>query len=155
LRPAYAQLHAARRRVVPIVDGGRVVGVLTRQGAIRSGVYSPPLDASGRPRVAPAVGTNGAVRGKAGALPAAGADTRRVDSAHGHQRTMRGAHPQVRAADRRVRVVAGNVVTADGVRGLVEAGAAIVKVGVGAGAMCTTRMMTGVGRPQLSAVMEC
>jgi IMP dehydrogenase len=57
--------------------------------------------------------------------------------------------------DRRVPVVAGNVVTADGVRDLVEAGADVVKVGVGPGAMCTTRMMTGVGRPQFSAVLEC
>jgi IMP dehydrogenase len=61
----------------------------------------------------------------------------------------------VRALDPQVPVVAGNVVTADGVRDLVDAGADIVKVGVGPGAMCTTRMMTGVGRPQLSAVLEC
>src|SRR5699024_5345078 len=155
LRLAYEQLHAARRRVVPIVDGGRVVGVLTRKGAIRSGVYSPALDASGRLRVAAAVGINGDVRGKAEALLAAGADTLVVDTAHGHQRKMLDALAQVRAADPRVPVVAGNVVTADGVRDLVEAGATIVKVGVGPGAMCTTRMMTGVGRPQLSAVMEC
>src|SRR5690606_1169395 len=61
----------------------------------------------------------------------------------------------VRALDPGVPVVAGNVVTAEGVRDLIEAGADIVKVGVGPGAMCTTRMMTGVGRPQFSAVLEC
>lgn len=155
LRLAYEQLHAARRRVVPVVDEGRVVGVLTRKGAVRADVYSPALDASGRLRVAAAVGINGDVRGKTEELLAAGADTLVVDTAHGHQRTMLEALAQVRAADPRVPIVAGNVVTADGVRDLVEAGATIIKVGVGPGAMCTTRMMTGVGRPQLSAVLEC
>src|SRR3712207_6869749 len=62
---------------------------------------------------------------------------------------------QVRGLDPRVPVVAGNVVTPDGVRDLVDAGADIVKVGVGPGAMCTTRMMTGVGRPQFAAVLDC
>ena len=61
----------------------------------------------------------------------------------------------VRALDPQVPIVAGNVVAAEGVRDLIEAGADIVKVGVGPGAMCTTRMMTGVGRPQFSAVLEC
>src|ERR1041384_8348143 len=61
----------------------------------------------------------------------------------------------VRALDPRVPIVAGNIVSAEGVRDLIEAGADIIKVGVGPGAMCTTRMMTGVGRPQFSAVLEC
>ncbi|MGP7961058.1 GuaB1 family IMP dehydrogenase-related protein [Sanguibacter sp. A247] len=155
LRLAYEQLHSARRRIVPVVDRGQVVGVLTRKGAVRSDVYAPALDDSGRLRIAAAVGINGDVRGKAEALVAAGADTLVVDTAHGHQRTMLDALAQVRAADPRVPIVAGNVVTAGGVRDLVDAGATIVKVGVGPGAMCTTRMMTGVGRPQLSAVLEC
>ena len=78
-----------------------------------------------------------------------------VDTAHGHQEKMLSALRAVRGLSPSVPVVAGNVVTADGVRDLVEAGADIVKVGVGPGAMCTTRMMTGVGRPQFSAVLEC
>ncbi|HHU44759.1 MAG TPA: GuaB1 family IMP dehydrogenase-related protein, partial [Actinomycetales bacterium] len=84
-----------------------------------------------------------------------GADTLVVDTAHGHQETMIEALGRVRALDPGVPIVAGNVVTADGVRDLVAAGADIVKVGVGPGAMCTTRMQTGVGRPQFSAVLEC
>jgi IMP dehydrogenase len=68
---------------------------------------------------------------------------------------MIGALKRVRALGPQVPIVAGNVVTAEGVRDLVEAGADVVKVGVGPGAMCTTRMMTGVGRPQFSAVLEC
>jgi IMP dehydrogenase len=109
----------------------------------------------GRLRVAVAIGVNGDVEDKAEALLAAGADVLVIDTAHGHQEKMIGALRRVRRLDPRVPVVAGNVVTAEGVRDLVEAGADIVKVGVGPGAMCTTRMMTGVGRPQFSAVLEC
>jgi GMP reductase len=76
-----------------------------------------------------------------------------VDTAHGHQERMISALRAVRGAG--VPIAAGNVVTAEGVTDLVQAGADIVKVGVGPGAMCTTRMMTGVGRPQFSAVLEC
>lgn len=82
-------------------------------------------------------------------------DTLVVDTAHGHQEGMIEALKAVRALDPQVPIVAGNVVAAEGVRDLIEAGADIVKVGVGPGAMCTTRMMTGVGRPQFSAVLEC
>ena len=78
-----------------------------------------------------------------------------MDTAHGHQDRMVEALGAVRALDPAVPVVAGNVVSAEGTRALIEAGADIVKVGVGPGAMCTTRMMTGVGRPQFSAVLEC
>jgi IMP dehydrogenase len=78
-----------------------------------------------------------------------------VDTAHGHQERMINTLRAVRALHPVVPVVAGNVVTAEGVADLVAAGADIVKIGVGPGAMCTTRMMTGVGRPQFSAVLEC
>jgi IMP dehydrogenase len=98
---------------------------------------------------------NGDVKAKASELLDAGVDTLVVDTAHGHQERMREALQAVRGLDPQVPVAAGNVVSADGVRDLVEAGADIVKVGVGPGAMCTTRMMTGVGRPQFSAVLEC
>ncbi|OLR90052.1 GMP reductase [Actinokineospora bangkokensis] len=138
------------------VDGdGRLVGVLTTKGALRADIYRPALDARGRLRVAAAVGVNGDVEAKAAALLAAGVDALVVDTAHGHQEKMITALKAVRAVDPRVPVVAGNVVTPDGVRDLVAAGADVVKVGVGPGAMCTTRMMTGVGRPQFSAVLEC
>ena len=115
----------------------------------------PAVDAAGHLRVAAAVGVNGDVAVKAKALLATGVDCLVVDTAHGHQDRMVEALPAVRSLDPQVPVVAGNVVSAEGVRDLVEAGADIVKVGVGPGAMCTTRMMTGVGRPQFSAVLEC
>src|SRR5581483_2030939 len=106
-------------------------------------------------RIAAALGVNGDVVGKTEALLAAGVDVLVVDTAHGHQERMVEALRLVRKLDPPVPVVAGNVVSADGTRELIDAGADIVKVGVGPGAMCTTRMMTGVGRPQFSAVLEC
>ncbi|WP_225754411.1 GuaB1 family IMP dehydrogenase-related protein [Actinotalea sp. Marseille-Q4924] len=155
LEAAFDRLHTSRRRFTPVVADGRLVGVITRTGALRSSVYRPALDADGRLRVGAAVGINGDVAGRAAALLEAGVDVLVVDTAHGHQRKMLEGVAAVRALGPAVPVVAGNVVTAEGTRDLVEAGADVVKVGVGPGAMCTTRMMTAVGRPQFSAVLEC
>ncbi|HSE69168.1 MAG TPA: GuaB1 family IMP dehydrogenase-related protein, partial [Nocardioidaceae bacterium] len=155
-RTAFERLDEARRRLAPVVDAdGRLVGVLTRTAALRSTLYAPAVDAQDRLRVAAAIGVNGDVAAKAKALLEVGVDCLVVDTAHGHQDRMVEALGAVRSLDPQVPVAAGNVVSAEGVRELVEAGADIVKVGVGPGAMCTTRMMTGVGRPQFSAVMEC
>jgi IMP dehydrogenase len=134
---------------------GALAGVLTRTGAVRAGIYTPALDAQARLRIAAAVGINGDVAAKARDLVEAGADLLVVDTAHGHQQRMIDALAAVKSLDPGVPVVAGNVVSAEGVRDLVAAGADILKVGVGPGAMCTTRMMTGVGRPQFSAVLDC
>lgn len=160
LRAAFETLDGARRKFAPVVDGAGVLhGVLTRTGALRSALYRPALDAGGRLRVGVAIGINGDVAAKAGAALAAGTDVLVVDTAHGHQERMLEALARVREvvdrAGRAVPLAAGNVVTAAGVRDLVDAGADVVKVGVGPGAMCTTRMMTAVGRPQFSAVLEC
>jgi IMP dehydrogenase len=153
---AFNRLHERGHRLAPVVDAqGHLVGVLTRTGALRATLYSPAVDGAGRLRIAAAVGVNGDVAGKAKALLEAGADLLVVDTAHGHQEKMISALAAVRGLDPGVPIVAGNVVTAEGTRDLIEAGADIVKVGVGPGAMCTTRMMTGVGRPQFSAVLEC
>ena len=134
---------------------GSLAGVLTRTGAIRAGIYTPAVDAQGRLRIAAAVGINGDVAAKARALAEAGVDVLVVDTAHGHQSKMLEALSAVAALDLGLPLAAGNVVSAAGTRDLINAGASIVKVGVGPGAMCTTRMMTGVGRPQFSAVVEC
>jgi len=155
-RQAFEGLHEGRHRLAPVVDGsGRLVGILTRRAALRATLYAPAVDASDRLRVAAATGVNGDVSGRAEALLATGIDLLVVDTAHGHQERMLEALRLVRKLDPAVPVAAGNVVSAEGVRDLVDAGADIIKVGVGPGAMCTTRMMTGVGRPQFSAVMEC
>jgi IMP dehydrogenase len=160
-REVFDRLHGRNDRVALGVDEeGRLVGVLTEVGALRADLYRPALDDKGRLRVAAAVGVNGDVAAKTTALIEAGVDTLVVDTAHGHQEKMITALRTIRAAadaarQEHVVIVAGNVVTAEGTRDLIEAGADVVKVGVGPGAMCTTRMMTGVGRPQFSAVLEC
>jgi IMP dehydrogenase len=151
----YDVLADARVEAAPVVEGDRLVGVITRKGALRSAIYSPAVNASGQLLTSAAVGINGDVAGKARALLAAGVDLLVVDTAHGHQEKALEAMRAARSVAGSAPVVAGNVVTAQGTRDLIEAGADVVKVGVGPGAMCTTRMMTGVGRPQFSAVEEC
>jgi IMP dehydrogenase len=155
-RSAFDFLNTERRRLAPVVDkSGKLVGILTKTGALRATLYQPALDAKSKLRIACAVGINGDVAAKAKALIDAGADVLVVDTAHGHQVKMIEALKLIRALSPKIPLVAGNVVTAAGTKDLIEAGADIIKVGVGPGAMCTTRMQTGVGRPQFSAVLEC
>jgi len=153
-RAAFDLMVAADLEFAPVLHDGKVAGTISRKGALRSTLYSPALDAHGRLLVAAAVGINGDVAGKARALADAGVDVIVVDTAHGHQEGMLRAISAVAGLDLGLPIVAGNIVTADAVRDLVGAGANILKVGVGPGAMCTTRMMTAVGRPQFSAVLE-
>ncbi|MET0933694.1 MAG: GuaB1 family IMP dehydrogenase-related protein [Mycetocola sp.] len=153
-RAAFDLLVAADLDFAPVLEHGRLVGTLSRTSALRSTLYAPAVDASGRLLVAAAIGINGDVATKAKALAAAGVDTLVLDTAHGHQSGMLRALSIVKGLGLGIPLVAGNVVTAAGVTDLVAAGADIVKVGVGPGAMCTTRMMTAVGRPQFSAVLE-
>jgi len=153
---AFNRLIAGHHRLAPVIAAdGRLVGILTRNAALRATLYKPAVDAERRLRIGAAIGITGDVAGRADKLLAAGVDVLVVDTAHGHQQRMLAALRAVRSLGPAVPVVAGNVVTAAGVADLVKAGADIVKVGVGPGAMCTTRMMTGVGRPQFSAVLEC
>ncbi len=162
-----APVHADPRRIFELLehapidvavltdDDGVLAGVVTRIGAVRAGLYTPAVDGAGRLRIAAAVGINGDVAAKAQALAEVGVDVLVVDTAHGHQVKMLDAIKSVAALELGLPLAAGNVVSAEGTRDLIAAGASIVKVGVGPGAMCTTRMMTGVGRPQFSAVLEC
>lgn len=155
-RQAFDILHEHSRKIAPVIDdAGLLVGVLTRSAALRASLYTPATDQAGRLRIGVAIGINGDVAGRAQNLIKAGADVLVIDTAHGHQDTMIEAIKKVRALNPSIPIAAGNVVTAQGVRDLAEAGADIIKVGVGPGAMCTTRMQTGVGRPQFSAVLEC
>ena len=155
-KEAFEFLTQQRRKLAPVINkAGKLIGIITRTGALRATMYQPALDSNGKLKVAAAVGINGDVASKAKQLLAAGADVLVVDTAHGHQKKMVEALKTIRALDPSVPIVAGNVVTAAGTRELIEAGADIIKVGVGPGAMCTTRMQTGVGRPQFSAVLEC
>ena len=153
-RAAFDLMVAADLEFAPVLHHGAVIGTLSRKSALRSTLYTPALDDSGRLKVAAAIGINGDVGAKAQALVAAGVDVLVIDTAHGHQAGMARAIKAVADLKLGVPIVAGNIVTAEAVRDLVAAGANIIKVGVGPGAMCTTRMMTAVGRPQFSAVLE-
>jgi IMP dehydrogenase len=155
LEAIFERLSNHHLKAAPVLSGKKLVGLVTRKGALRSTLYKPALDAKGRLRVAAAIGINGDVRAKAKLLVELGVDLLVVDTAHGHQQKMLSALEAVRESAGRTPVLAGNVVTREATRDLLAAGADLVKVGVGPGAMCTTRMMTGVGRPQFSAVLDC
>ncbi|WP_029146307.1 GuaB1 family IMP dehydrogenase-related protein [Microbacterium luticocti] len=153
-RHAFDLIVDSGAETVCVLAHGALIGTLSRRSALRATLYTPAVDADGRLIVAAAVGINGDTQAKAKALIAAGVDVLVVDTAHGHQDGMLHALQDVAAVAGGIPIAAGNVVTAEGVHDLVAAGASIVKVGVGPGAMCTTRMMTAVGRPQFSAVLE-
>jgi IMP dehydrogenase len=154
-REAFLRMEQARVKAAPVLDGeGRLVGVLTRDDAVRLELLKPALDDRGQLMVAAALGISAQVAAAAARLVDIGISVVVLDTAHGHQRRMMEAVREVRAAlGKRVPIVAGNVCTAEGTRDLIEAGADVVKVNVGPGAMCTTRMQTGAGRPTFSAVL--
>ena len=153
---AFEVLTDKRRKLAPVINSeGELVGILTRTGALRATLYKPAVDKNGKLKIAAAVGINGDVSKKAQQLINADVDVLVVDTAHGHQKKMIEVLKTIKALNPSIPIVAGNVVTKDGVRDLINAGADIIKVGVGPGAMCTTRMQTGVGRPQFTAVLEC
>lgn len=156
-RDAFLLMERARVKAMPVLDeDGRLHGVLTRDDAVRLELLRPAKSAGGALMVAAAIGISSEARRAAEALLEIGVDVLVLDTAHGHQRRMLEAVRAVREAVRdRAPLVAGNVCTAEGTRELIEAGADVVKVNVGPGAMCTTRMQTGVGRPTFSAVHAC
>lgn len=152
----FRALSERRIHFAPVVDSdGRLRGAVTEKGALRSTLYRPAVDATGKLAVAAALGVSGDVAGRARRLTELGVDVLVLDTAHGHQDRMLDALTEVRSAAPDTPIVAGNVVTPQGTLDLIDRGADVVKVGVGPGAMCTTRMMTGVGRPQFSAVLDC
>lgn len=153
-RHAFDLIVAAEAETVCVLHHGHLVGTLSQRTALRSTLYRPAVDGDGRLIVAAAVGINGDVAAKAKSLAAAGVDVLVIDTAHGHQEGMLRALETVAGLGLGIPIAAGNIVTAEGAHDLVNAGASILKVGVGPGAMCTTRMMTAVGRPQFSAVLE-
>jgi IMP dehydrogenase len=156
-RDAFLQMDEARVKAAPVLDdAGRLVGVLTRDDAVRLELLRPALSPSGELMVAAAVGISAQAPETARKLMELGVSAIVLDTAHGHQRRMLETIRGVKAiVGNRIPVVAGNVCTAEGTRALIEAGADVVKVNVGPGAMCTTRMQTGAGRPTFTAVLVC
>ena len=156
LSEMHGELSERNLRFAPIVnDKGVLIGAITKRGAVRSKMFTPALDAKGRLMIGAAIGVNGDVADKAARALELGVDVLVIDTAHGHQKKMISAIKSVKALNPKVPIVGGNIVTARAAQDLLDAGADILKVGVGPGAMCTTRMMTGVGRPQFSALLEC
>lgn len=152
----YQQLFDNHINSAPVVDdNGKLIGIITQKSALRANLYSPAIDNNNNLKVAVALGVNGDVKVKAEKILSFGADLLVIDTAHGHQQKMIDAIKAIRSISQTIKIVAGNVVTAEGTNALIDAGANIIKVGVGPGAMCITRMMTGVGRPQFSAILEC
>lgn len=150
-------LHAHRIEKLPLVDsGGRLQALITLKD-IEKGLNFPNAakDARGRLLAAAAVGVGDAGFRRAEALVAAGVDLLVVDTAHGHSRGVLQAVERMRAAWPQVDIAAGNVATPEAVRALAEAGADAVKVGIGPGSICTTRVVSGVGMPQVTAISRC
>jgi IMP dehydrogenase len=153
-----AERILAKHRVekLPVVDGeGRLKGLITVKDIHKRRQYpTANKDEIGRLRVAAAIGAGGDFLTRAKALIDAGVDALVVDTAHGHAEAVLDATARVRDAFPDVQLIAGNVATRDGARSLVERGVDAVKVGVGPGSICTTRVVTGVGVPQLTAVFD-
>jgi IMP dehydrogenase len=157
LAEAKRLLHERRIEKLLVVDeGNRLTGLLTTKD-IEQAVLNPFAckDALGRLRVAPATSVGDTGFERSVALIEAGADVVVVDTAHGHSAGVLEAVSRVKAHAPSVQVVAGNVATAAATRALIEAGADAVKVGIGPGSICTTRMVAGVGVPQMTAIMDC
>ncbi len=142
---------------LPVVDAaGMLVGLITYKDILK--LKQRPnacKDKLGRLRVAAAIGVTGDTMDRAAALVEAGVDAVVIDTAHGHTRGVIEMLQQVKKAFPKIDVVVGNIATAEAARALVEAGADAVKVGIGPGSICTTRVIAGVGVPQLTAIHDC
>ena len=149
-------LHEHRiEKLVVVDDAHRCIGLITVKDIEKA--QSNPMaakDGAGRLLVAAATGAGDEGAERAAALIDAGVDVVVVDTAHGHSEGVLNAVTTVRKMANDVQVIGGNVATADGARALIDAGADAVKVGIGPGSICTTRMVAGVGVPQLTAIMD-
>jgi IMP dehydrogenase len=157
--PAEARrlLHKHRiERLIVVDEDGRCVGLLTVKDMEKSQTNPNACkDEQGRLRVAAASTVGDAGFERSQALIDAGVDALVIDTAHGHSRAVLMAVERVKKLSNRVQVVAGNVATGDGCKALIDAGADAVKVGIGPGSICTTRIVAGVGVPQLTAIADC
>lgn len=157
LEEAKTILHRHRIEKLLVVDDDYTLQGLITVKDIMKRIRHPDAseDELGRLRVGAAVGTGEGLRERAEALVDIGVDVLAIDSAHGHSQGVMRALEQLKAWFPDTDVIAGNVVTAEGTRALIERGADAVKVGVGPGSICTTRVVTGAGMPQITAITEC
>ena len=149
-------LHEHKIEKLPVVDDeGFLKGLITVKDIFKRRLFPEAAkDEHGRLKVGAAVGTSTLDFARAGELVKAGVDVLVIDSAHGHSEGVQTAVGRLKESFPDVELIAGNVATREGARALVERGVDAVKVGVGPGSICTTRVVTGVGVPQLTAVME-
>jgi IMP dehydrogenase len=157
LDEARSLMKARRIEKLLVTDGqGKLTGLLTLKDSEQA-VLNPVAckDGLGRLRVAAASTVGDAGFERSQALVEAGVDIVVIDTAHGHSEGVGQAVERLKKLSNEVQVIAGNVATAEGTRALIGAGADAVKVGIGPGSICTTRMVAGVGVPQLTAVMDC
>jgi IMP dehydrogenase len=157
LDEAKSLMEARRIEKLLVVDGdGKLTGLLTLKD-IEQAVLNPQAckDELGRLRVAAATTVGDAGFERSEALIDAGVDLVVIDTAHGHSEGVAIAVERIKKLSNKVQVMAGNVATAEATRALIGAGADAVKIGIGPGSICTTRMVAGVGVPQLTAIMDC
>ena len=150
-------MHGHRKEVLPIVDGGgRLVGLITLKDIDKTTRHPNSItDDHGRLLAAAALGVGPDRAERTDALVDADVDVIVIDTAHGHSKAVVEAIRETKSRHPALQVMAGNVATYEGARALMEAGADAVKVGIGPGSICTTRVVAGVGVPQLSAIMDC
>ncbi len=157
LEKAKELLHLHRiEKLLVVNDQGQLEGLITIRDLLQAEKFPHAnKDALGRLRVAAAVGVGGDNAERTDALVEAGVDALVVDTAHGHTKGVIDRVRAIRSKYSELTIVAGNVATGDGCRALIEAGADAVKVGIGPGSICTTRVVSGIGVPQITAIMEC
>ena len=157
LNEAREILHRHKIEKLPIVDDEyRLKGLITIKDIEKVFKYpNSAKDAQGRLLCAAAIGATKDVLDRAGALIDVGADVLVLDSAHGHSKNIMNSVAKVKEAFPEIQLIAGNVATPEATEALIRAGADCVKVGIGPGAICTTRVVSGIGVPQISAVLRC
>jgi IMP dehydrogenase len=149
-------LHKHRIEKLLVVDGGKLVGLITIKDLLQA--ERNPLankDERGRLRVGAAIGPGPDREKRAEALIEAGVDVLVVDTAHGHHKGVIDAVRETKKRYPHVQVVGGNIATADAAQALIDAGADAIKVGIGPGSICTTRIVAGIGVPQITAIADC
>ncbi len=149
-------LHKHRIEKLLVIEGGQLVGLITIKDLMQAEVNPWAVkDEMGRLIVCAAVGPGQDLKTRSDALVSAGADALVVDTAHGHSRGVIEAVKTLRKNYPKLDIIAGNIATGEAAKALIEAGADAIKVGIGPGSICTTRMVAGVGVPQITAVADC
>jgi IMP dehydrogenase len=149
-------LHKHRIEKLLVVEGGRLVGLITIKDLLQADRNPLAIkDDRGRLRVGAAIGPGADRQARTDALVEAGVDVLVVDTAHGHSKGVLDAVAETKRRHPKVDVIGGNIATGEATRALIDAGADAVKVGIGPGSICTTRMIAGVGVPQITAVRDC